>query len=138
MGAMITFSSFVSSLTNAMTRLRTINSEITNQHYLLRRYFSENNITTELNVRIATWAQSQTVKTKGRLKTKEINCLQILPTDMKGELLDQVYGPVLKMHPVFFQLDSHYPSSFRRIYPCIEELSLNQGIELYSQGGDAD
>merc|ERR1712072_764529 len=50
--AMITFSSFVSSITSSMTHLRKLKSEPAKQETILRRYFAENKISAELGQRI--------------------------------------------------------------------------------------
>merc|ERR1719330_1450843 len=50
--ALLTFSTFVSSITSGMTRLRMLKSEKAKQEYLLRSFLKENKISGDLSVRI--------------------------------------------------------------------------------------
>merc|ERR1719517_170672 len=52
LAAMLTFSSFVSSITSGMTRLRMLKSEKAKQQYLLRSFLKENKIPPDLSMRI--------------------------------------------------------------------------------------
>jgi len=134
--AMITFSSFVSSLTNAMTRLRHLSSESQAQMSQLRRYLKENRVSNGLVVRVMAWFQSSTQTVKARLKASEVKVMTQLPNSLRHELQDQVYLPVLCKHPLFGQLVSVCPEMLRKVYPTLEEISLRKPAELFIYGDE--
>lgn len=134
--AMVTFSSLVSSITNAMTQLRNLNSEQIEQTAMLRRYLGENKISVALMGRV--WGCTQQVmdKSKSRIHEKDVAILALLPSTLKGDLQEEVYFPVLSPHPFFRQLASTYPAVVRKIYQqAVHEVSTGAGQELFN-GGD--
>jgi len=132
--AMITFSSFVSSLTNAMTQLRKLNSDRYAQLVAARRYLRENNVSLPISLRILCWIQSNITKFKGRTHLEDMVCLETLLRHFRVKLEQAVHAPVLTKHPFFFQLDMTYPLCLPRLYACLREGSLAYGMELFNKG----
>jgi len=136
--ALITFSSFISSLTNAMTQLRNLNSETQTQHSLLRRYFRENHVNTDLASRLWAWFQAHSASMKIRLHEKDVPLLSSLPCALQIELWDAVYMKALIVHPLFFQMREHFPAFTRKLNRCMNEISISLERELFQAGDIAD
>merc|ERR1712118_307817 len=56
---LIVFSSFISSMTVAVTRLRNINSVDEKRHALLRKYLRDNNIPSDLAIRVHSFLEER-------------------------------------------------------------------------------
>jgi len=138
--AMVTFSSFVSSITNAMTRLRNLDAERFKETSVLRKYLQENHISMSLSSRIWGFLDSEGKKNQQkRTHEKDIILLLQLPWRLKDELLEQVYCPVVTAHPFFVQMQVHYPQGLVRCFrETLEELSMGIGHELFNIGGVGD
>eukprot|EP00747_Dinoflagellata_sp_TGD_P051926 gnl/TRDRNA2_/TRDRNA2_147621_c0_seq1.p1 gnl/TRDRNA2_/TRDRNA2_147621_c0~~gnl/TRDRNA2_/TRDRNA2_147621_c0_seq1.p1 ORF type:complete len:830 (+),score=140.89 gnl/TRDRNA2_/TRDRNA2_147621_c0_seq1:119-2491(+) len=137
--AMVTFSSFVSSITNAMTRLRMVNKERHDQLILLRRYLAENHVTGSMMVRLWGTLNGTMSKSKRRLHEKDIRILQLLPWGLKSELHEEVYAPILALHPFFDRFIEVFPGKVRKVYNTgLEEISLPNGEDIFNAGDVAE
>jgi len=135
--AMVTFSSLVSSITNAMTQLRNLNSEQLEQTALLRRYLGENKVSVALMGRV--WGCTQQVmdKSKRRIHEKDVAIMALLPSTLKGDLQEEVYSPILSTHPFFHQLLATCPAVIRRAcQQAVGEVSTGVGQELFNAGDE--
>jgi len=136
--AMVAFSSLVSSITNAMTQLRNLNSQQLNETSMLRRYLGENKVSAALMGRIWGCMQQVMDKSKRKLHEKDVAILAVLPSTLKGDLQEEVYFPILATHPFFHQLASMFSMQARRIYQqAVEEVSTVVGQELFNAGDEA-
>jgi len=136
--AMITFSSFVSSLTNAMTQLRNLNSDKLAQYTMLRRYLRDHEVTVNLTTRIWHWLSKDTKGNKHRIHEKDVVILSMLPSTLTAELRNQVVGPFVVPHPFFFQFGGSNPMLMRRVYKSLTEHSALTGKELFAAGDIGD
>jgi len=136
--ALITFSSFISSLTNAMTQLRNLNTETRAQQTLLQRYLTENHVSVDLASRVLGWLQANPTKVKKRLHEKDVPTLAMLPSTLKAELWEEVYMKALVDHPFFFQMREHWQSFTRKLNRCITEIFVRREKELFQAGDIAD
>ncbi|CAE8744095.1 unnamed protein product [Polarella glacialis] len=100
MSAMVIFSSFISTITNAMNQLRNLNSERNAELVKLRRFFSENRVSTSLVARISSCIHQSTKLTSSRLRGGDISILESLPASLKCDLAEEVYAPTLCAHPL--------------------------------------
>ena len=126
--AMMTFSSLVSSLTNAATQLRNLNAVSNARDAMLRRYLVENNVPPALRSRIWSWVKGFK-GSRTRTKEEDVVLLNTLPSALAADLHEQVYGPQLEPHPFFFQLmqDEKARGSPVRIFKCLQEITVLHG-----------
>lgn len=135
--AMVTFSSFISSLTNAMTQLRNLNSDKIAQHSMLRRYLKQNVVNTDLAARIWVSVQSKEGKLTRRLHEKDVSILEALPSTLHTELRDHIFLPQLTAHPFFFQFTTYHRKPMRKVHKCLSEIFVGLGKELFQGAEDA-
>merc|ERR1712226_726350 len=93
--AMCVFSSFVSSITSAMTRLRTLTANQVTQTYLLKSFLVENDISTELKARITRYVELVLAHHRTRVDFKKIEYLQLLSGPLYVALQLELYEPFL-------------------------------------------
>lgn len=132
--ALVTFSSFVSSLTSAMTELRNLNSEKLEQCAMLRRYLRENRIDPSLMSRIWGWVEHKPNRPRRRTRAEDVAMLASLPRRLQVELHRQVYGPVLVEHPFFYRFSVARPSELRFVFECLHEVHVDVGHEVFATG----
>jgi len=131
MCAFVFFSSFVSSITNAMTHIRNINAKAVARDTMIRRFFSDNNISHGLAARVWHFVRQKRVAASKKLRTEEVPILQQLPVNIRNELGCEVYGPILRVHPMINIYLSQTPAALRKICKkAISEVSLASGKEL--------
>jgi len=137
--AMVTFSSFVSSITNAMTRLRNLNSERMEQHSVLRAYLVQNSISADLTTQIYGFLEKSVENKSKRVHTSDVIILRRLPKSLQDSLQSEVYSPILTVHPFFSCFNQVYPKGMLRLYRfALEEGSVSTGQELFTMGEAAD
>lgn len=132
--ALVTFSSFVSSLTSAMTELRNLNSEKLEQCAVLRRYLRENRIDPSLTSRIWGWVEHKPNRPRRRTRAEDVVMLGTLPRRLQVELHSQVYGPVFVGHPFFRRFGLARPLELRFVFDCVHEVLVDNGHEMFATG----
>eukprot|EP00931_Biecheleriopsis_adriatica_P112864 TRINITY_DN8767_c0_g1_i4.p1 TRINITY_DN8767_c0_g1~~TRINITY_DN8767_c0_g1_i4.p1 ORF type:complete len:803 (+),score=132.94 TRINITY_DN8767_c0_g1_i4:85-2493(+) len=133
--AMCIFSSFISTITNAVAQLRNINSGRHEQLSKLRRYFLENKVSVPLMACI--WSclhQSAASATKRRRVHEEdiAPVLQSLPAALRLELAEQVYASTLAFHPFFKHYGTYRAPQLNKICSQVHAMSLNVSAELFT------
>lgn len=137
--AMITFSSVVSSITNAASQLRNLNKHRLEEYAALRRYLSENKVSAELASTIWAYIHSAWDKSQRRYHESDVLILSLLPRSLRSELQNQVYTPILSVHPFFGRMSVFYPILMQKLYRHgLQEVSLATGQELFSPGERGD
>merc|ERR1711972_1299321 len=83
--ALVTFSSFVSSITQAMTTLRKINERRIQEETVLRRYLTQHGISTKMINRVWHYLHQQKVLKFSETRTKEceVSLILLLPKSMR-------------------------------------------------------
>jgi len=133
--ALVTFSSFVSSITNAMTHLRNMNSETSRQFILLQKYFRLNNISLRLCVKIRRHLDHQLHKAQELVKQEDVKLFAHLSEPLHIQLHYEVFSPALRAHPLFERIDKESPLCMNRIcHKTIEIFTLFRGDTLFSRG----
>ncbi|CAE8610278.1 unnamed protein product [Polarella glacialis] len=132
--AMVIFSSFISTITNAMNQLRNLNSERNAELIKLRRFFSENKISTPLVARISSCIHQSTKLTSSRVHSEDISILELLPVSLKCDLAEEVYAPTLCAHPLIFTWAEYYPRESKRLFVAARSFSLGTKHELFHAG----
>jgi len=136
--ALITFSSFISSITNAMTRLRQINASQMEQESILHRYLSQHNISRPLVARILHLIQDRNLfhtNTKARAKEEDVQLFKTLPDSIKSEVRLEAFAPLLVVHPLFFEYGCLEVHGMRRLCrSAVAERTLIFHEELFGAG----
>eukprot|EP00927_Polykrikos_kofoidii_P053860 TRINITY_DN48397_c0_g1_i1.p1 TRINITY_DN48397_c0_g1~~TRINITY_DN48397_c0_g1_i1.p1 ORF type:complete len:869 (+),score=142.95 TRINITY_DN48397_c0_g1_i1:141-2747(+) len=110
---MVTFSSFVSSITNAMTHIRHVNAARRKEDSLIRKYFQVHNISNVLATR--TWYNIQAKRKQqiGKLERmvteQDVPVMLALPERMLDELRLERFSSYLMGHPLFLNTNALWP-----------------------------
>jgi len=137
--AMITFSTFVSSITTQMTMLRRMKSEPAKQQKILQDYFMENRISAELGHRIWSYLQTNHYAYKKRVHKNDLSVFKLLPSSIMCRLNEELYVPALKECPFFFRYGIMQHSGL--VHLCntaITESAFQSGEELFTEGKVAE
>merc|ERR1712007_143897 len=97
--ALVTFSSFVSSITNLMTHLQSLSSEQAKQFLKLERYLSDNHISFHLSFRVRRFLDHFFKEQNKKSHEKDVEILIYLSEPLRMELHREVYSPSVIKHP---------------------------------------
>lgn len=133
--AMVTFSTFISSITSMMTTLRRIGTEKSKQRENIRKYVLENHLSIELGNQISVFLRDQKGMGKKRVHEVDIQVLKLLPEALKVQLHWEVYSWRLIPHPFFFHfMESDQEGLLELCHRAMGEVSLRTSEELFSWG----
>jgi hypothetical protein len=116
--ALIAFSSFISSITEAMKRLRAINEEQMKHEGVLSRYLNEHAISRALAARIMNVIKEAGKSNKGGILTtreEEVELLRGIPDSLRGEMRFEAFCPTLEQHPFFHEYKIYETSGIKSI-----------------------
>jgi len=99
--AMIVFSSFISTITNKMTFIRSLSAKKREQEAMIRRYICDHQISPELSGRIWHFVRTSKITESQRVKLMDIPCWKHLPEHIRADLRLELYVPMLLAHPIF-------------------------------------
>lgn len=137
--AMVLFSSFVSTITNAMNQLRNLHSERNAQLSVLRSYFTENDVSSELVARINDCLSQAMRQSKARVHETDVVLLQLLPVSLTTSLFEEVHAPILGSHPLFHEFEPLASPESRKLYStCVKSYSKSMSVELFIAGEAAN
>jgi len=139
--AMVAFSSFISSITGAMTRIRQIDHERLEMLSSLRRYLYENHVSKMLVARTMGSVNSSMKKSKRRFHEKDVQLLQLLPWSLKADLRDEIFTRTFSHHPFMAQIctsPEHRTQRRRLFHTGLHEQSLPVSHELFTPSYVAD
>lgn len=125
-GAMVTFSSFVSSITGAMTYLRQLNARQSEQDAAIRKYFSQNKISQKLASQVWHFRRRNKMGAKKIIKESDLPALKYLPERLRERLRMEVYTPILQNHPLLNKYSDLCPQALLEI--CNQAVSERQLI----------
>jgi len=131
--ALVAFSSFVSSITAAMTHIRHINAKKMQLETAVREFFAEHKISHHMASRVWHFLRSSKGKSAKRLKEKDIPAFALLPQTIKEDLRLEVFYPILSVHPLFPELAKRdeYNHLLRIANTAITERSLTLGEQVF-------
>eukprot|EP00403_Amphidinium_massartii_P002736 CAMPEP_0178381294 /NCGR_PEP_ID=MMETSP0689_2-20121128/5906_1 /TAXON_ID=160604 /ORGANISM="Amphidinium massartii, Strain CS-259" /LENGTH=893 /DNA_ID=CAMNT_0020001467 /DNA_START=55 /DNA_END=2733 /DNA_ORIENTATION=+ len=130
--ALILFSSFLSTITQAMTQLRQMREEKMRQQELVWRYMNENNVSIELANSIHSFISKYSSIVKKRIHQKDIMILRAMPETIRLQLDYEVFFPVLTRHPFFERcVDLSETGVMNLCHFSMKEFSLMVGQELF-------
>eukprot|EP00931_Biecheleriopsis_adriatica_P067312 TRINITY_DN41470_c0_g1_i1.p1 TRINITY_DN41470_c0_g1~~TRINITY_DN41470_c0_g1_i1.p1 ORF type:complete len:744 (+),score=160.80 TRINITY_DN41470_c0_g1_i1:59-2290(+) len=104
--ALITFSSFVSSITNLMTHIRSLKSAEIKQFSKLESFLQEHKISLVLSLRVRRYLEHNLNKQRRTPQEADIELFARLSEPLKIELHHEVYGPLIIKHPFFAYFQS--------------------------------
>lgn len=132
---LIIFSSFVSSITAAMTRLRELGSRRDRQVTILRRYLKDHGVSQQLAVRIKKFVEHSIAHMESRIQEKDVELLALLSVPLKMDLCLEEHKPLLMEHPFFQQYADEDGQALRQVcYIAITHISLSEGDALFTSG----
>ncbi|CAE8581360.1 unnamed protein product, partial [Polarella glacialis] len=132
--AMVIFSSFISTITNAMNQLGNLGSERNAQLVKLRRFFSEQKVSASLVARISRCIHQSNKMASARVHSEDISILELLPVSLKCDLAEEIFAPTLCAHPFISTWAEYYPSESKRLFLAARSFSLGKKHELFHAG----
>lgn len=99
--ALVIFSSFVSSITSAMSSLRKLGSGKRKQFIALRWFLRDNAVPKMLSVRIVKQLQHTVTRTMYAPLPQDVELLELLSQPLVMELMEVIVAPRLCCHPFF-------------------------------------
>eukprot|EP00927_Polykrikos_kofoidii_P086650 TRINITY_DN9776_c0_g1_i3.p1 TRINITY_DN9776_c0_g1~~TRINITY_DN9776_c0_g1_i3.p1 ORF type:complete len:1041 (-),score=175.63 TRINITY_DN9776_c0_g1_i3:159-3170(-) len=135
--ALVIFSSFVSSITSAMTHLRMINAQTMQRESAIRSYFSEYKISPGLASRIWHYLANHKAISAQRMRLEDVPGLLNLPQEIREELCYAVFTPLLSQHPLFREFARADPAGMRKLCKsAVREVSLKAGQSAFKETND--
>ena len=136
--ALLTFSSFVSSITTTMQHLHALQAARESHEIQLRSFFSENNISAELGTRVTMFLQKHHKTDGNRTHESDLKFLEMLPGNMKRQLREELHLPILTRMPYMRQLHLVDPYTLQRVaHTAVSQLSYHKGEIMFSPGDRA-
>lgn len=133
--AMITFSSFVSSITNLMTGLRSMRSVETKRFMQLERFLDDHNITFPLCVKLRRYLEHVIDEQQKRPNEQHVPLLKSLSQPLLQELHYELYSPGMLVHPFFEQLTLISRTSLQKIcHSALTTIDLFPDDVLFDSG----
>eukprot|EP00913_Durusdinium_trenchii_P014330 g13443.t1 len=102
--ALITFSSFVGSITTSMTALRSMRADTKKQFWMLRRYLGSKKIPYATRSRIIKFLEFQSAKRSAEVSLENIEILDLLSVPLRNLLQYELTKQFLEVHPFFAYL----------------------------------
>eukprot|EP00929_Paragymnodinium_shiwhaense_P057371 TRINITY_DN28711_c0_g1_i1.p1 TRINITY_DN28711_c0_g1~~TRINITY_DN28711_c0_g1_i1.p1 ORF type:complete len:854 (+),score=246.35 TRINITY_DN28711_c0_g1_i1:84-2645(+) len=119
--ALVMFSSFVGSITQALAQLRSIREAKLHQECVIRRFFAENGISRELTCSIWHFLRAHELMNSKRMKPEEITSFKLLPKGIRERITVETFRPILTVHPFFEFYSSFDTEGFRSV--CQQAIS---------------
>jgi len=131
LSAILTFSSFAGTISNAITQVRMLSNESAKQKNLLQKFFTQNTISVQLAREIWTYLKNNHFS-KTRMHFEDVTVFGLLPDKLQFYLRQELYGPYLTRVPFFYSLTSLSMTFLADICNrTILEKSVLKGEELF-------
>jgi len=132
---LLAFSTLISTITATMNRLSQITIAGRGQEHLCRRFIAERRLSVDLGVRILSYVKRGRLVLKPRLLESEIVALKTMPGNTLRQLHEEIFEPVLAVHPLFRQLLQQNRMVFSAICDqAITESAMQMGEEIFRPG----
>jgi len=131
--AMVTFSSFVSTLTASITRLSDIRKNELRQFWLLRRYLRDLKISRQLALRVQRYVEYSFARQQSTVQESDVKLLMLLSEPLREELKVEIFGPCLCIHPLFEEIQD----SVRGFSKAMQALNIAHGDIVFSYGEES-
>mmetsp|Transcript_59765 Transcript_59765/g.139213 ORF Transcript_59765/g.139213 Transcript_59765/m.139213 type:complete len:750 (+) Transcript_59765:49-2298(+) len=137
--ALITFSSFLGSITASITQLRKHTTESAKQKHILRNYFTKNNVSTVLSREIWTFLKNHHFAHQTRSHKAQIHVLTLLPQRLQSKLHLELYGPYLTRAPFFYHYTAISCEGLMELSTrAVTEKAILCGEDLFLAGRNAE
>merc|ERR1712137_1321566 len=135
--AMVTFSSFLGTISTSLTQVRALSSDSAKDKGLLQRFFLENTISPALGN--AVWSYlKQNHFSQTRMHYEDIGVFKLLPEKFQLYLRQELYGPYVTRVPFLFSIASLSLMLLSEMCTNnIREKSMLKGDELFQHKEDA-
>jgi len=134
---LIVFSSIVSSITQATTSLRSMNSKYSKYTWVLRKYFKQQDISADLVGRVMRYADNVLQPKLDKVTFHDVELLKMLPESLCREVNMEVYENSLSVHPFFEVFFSMSRNVMQKVCHSLQQVVLAQGDELFGPGQTA-
>mmetsp|Transcript_13773 Transcript_13773/g.31246 ORF Transcript_13773/g.31246 Transcript_13773/m.31246 type:complete len:517 (+) Transcript_13773:2-1552(+) len=132
--ALMIFSSFLSSITAAMTQLQHLSSEAPQKMSQLRRYMKSRPIPRGLKVRIFRYVDHKLAADKHQVQEREVDLLHILSEPLTRELKLHINQPFLVKHPFFTHFVKRDRDALQHVCNlALTLIPLSKGDSLFAQ-----
>jgi len=138
--ALVSFSSFVSSITNAMTHLQRINAQSLEEKLKVRQFILEHQLSFKLANLICTFLRQDKGIKKKRLHANDIEAFRMMPESLKVHLHYELFMPTLTSHPFFRHMHNSESTGFMNIcHFAIAEVAapVGEDVLVYGQSAEA-
>jgi hypothetical protein len=130
--ALVAFSSFVSSITAAMTHIRKINAQKMETESRIRLFFNEHKISHMMASRVWHYLRKNKVGAAKRLKVQDIPAFQSLPARIKEDMRMEIFTPIFAAHPLFTELArKDAPFMLKVCNDVLEERSMGISEDVF-------
>lgn len=136
--ALVTFSSFVSSITNLMTHLRNLESAEAILFSKLEDFMQSRKFSFYLTVRVRRYLEQRNAEKRSRPEEGDIELLNRLSEPLMTEVHFEMHSPVLTKHPMFFAYSRlNEPAVMKLCHTAVKTISLSSEDYLFAKGETA-
>mmetsp|Transcript_54817 Transcript_54817/g.123427 ORF Transcript_54817/g.123427 Transcript_54817/m.123427 type:complete len:369 (-) Transcript_54817:11-1117(-) len=128
-------SAVVSSLTSTLTRLHILASTFEKQVSTLRRYLKENEISTDLSLRVQRNAQHRLKEQQHLTDERDVKLLELVSDPLRAELHFELYEPVLAAHHFMRRYcEIHQEVMVKVCHQAVAIKALSAGDVVFTKG----
>eukprot|EP00929_Paragymnodinium_shiwhaense_P059812 TRINITY_DN29929_c0_g2_i1.p1 TRINITY_DN29929_c0_g2~~TRINITY_DN29929_c0_g2_i1.p1 ORF type:complete len:909 (-),score=270.01 TRINITY_DN29929_c0_g2_i1:258-2984(-) len=133
--ALVMFSSFVSSITQAMTHLKQFKQKRASEESKLRLFFHERGVPRDLAARVLHLAMREHKQEGMPMLSTEIQMFNKIPSSLREELTENIFAPTMVRHPFFMAIKLSAHSTMKKLcFAAVSEKRLQPEEEWLSEG----
>lgn len=137
--ALLVFSSFLSSITTAMTQMRQLFSWFNPQISMLRRYLRYKQVSKSLTIRILRYVEHVLALQKQEVQEKDVILLRLLSKPLEMELKHNLFQNILVEHPFFNFVSIHSSDCMSTVCnTSLTSLNFSVGDTIFAPETSAD
>jgi len=131
--AMLSFSTFVSSITASMTRIRALQGSELSQYFMLRKFLRENNVSRDLSARVHRYINLAEQIHRRRIEIGKVELLNVLSGPLRVELQKELFAPHFEKHDFFRHYSQASNAAMSQLcYSATERRYVGRGDLLFS------
>ncbi|CAK0798792.1 unnamed protein product, partial [Prorocentrum cordatum] len=135
LAAVVGFSCFLSSITQAMANLQRASFEKSRESSNLRKYITQNEISLELGNTITRFQRKHSLLERRRVHEDDVQVFKMLPESIRCELHFQAFSPLFERHPLLQRLLRADDGFLQELcHGAAAEASLGGSEELFHPG----
>lgn len=134
--ALVVFSSFVGSITNSITRLRSLRIDSSKQLWFLRRFLREQDVSVNLSQRIYKFVEHKLWQERGQIQIHASDVNRQLSSALSDELAFDMHSKALCVHNFFACLSTEMEVVMHRICRVAMRVQNAAKEELVFSAGD--